>query len=468
VSHLGVLVSVFVFVTSTLALTALLLSQYIVFNVLPLSVQDAGAIRNKSSSTASHTPPTSNEGNTIIPSSSSQSTTSVHPVSKVGCITYNTSTRTISVSCSSARLTDIDNKIHDSGVLAKQSPSGVWFLSANLVIAKKATFHIDSIDTKWLKINSKVESNVTKLPPSYIIDVFGSLKIDSVKITSWDPRTNYYAITNGSRTGDITHLGAPRPSIIVENNATGTTDITNSEIAYLGYEQGQHKGGSGLSYYYGGDGSIIRNNDIHHVYFGLYTFGVGHMIIENNLIRNSGHYGLDPHTGTHDMIIRNNEVYDNKGGSGIICSLNCYNILIENNQVHDNAGDGIDFSRNMFNSIVRNNIVYNEPTGIIVSQSHNNQIYNNTISKSGTGINVNSGSTNNKIQGNTITDSINNAILVNNDSSGNTFSSNKIVSPTPQGLKIEQDGTSKNNVFSSNQIVGARGASNPVISGLLK
>ena len=33
--------------------------------------------------------------------------------------------------------------------------------------------------------------------------------------------------------------GAPRPSIVVENNATGTTDITNSEIAYLGYEQGQ-------------------------------------------------------------------------------------------------------------------------------------------------------------------------------------------------------------------------------------
>ena len=59
------------------------------------------------------------------------------------------------------------------------------------------------------------------------------------------------------------------------------------------------------------------------------------MIIENNIIRNSGHYGLDPHTGTHDMII--SAVYDNNG-SGIICSLNCYNILIENNKVHDNGG----------------------------------------------------------------------------------------------------------------------------------
>jgi len=82
------------------------------------------------------------------------------------------------------------------------------------------------------------------LAPAYIIDVHGSLEVDSVKITSWDPKTNYYAITNGSRTGDITYLGAPSPSIVVENNATGTTDIANSEIAYLGYEQGQHKGGS--------------------------------------------------------------------------------------------------------------------------------------------------------------------------------------------------------------------------------
>ena len=40
------------------------------------------------------------------------------------------------------------------------------------------------------------------------------------------------------------------------------------------------------------------------------------MIVENNIIRNSGHYGLDPHTGTHDMIIQHNIVHDN-GAQGI-------------------------------------------------------------------------------------------------------------------------------------------------------
>jgi len=419
------------------------------FSLSPSFANEAGNTVEHSS----HQAPFSNDGNTIKPSSphpqsyntiaSSTPPPQSNTASPSGCITYNPSTRKITVSCSiPARLTDIDNKLHDSSILAKQSPTGVWFLSANLVIAKGATFHIDSTDTKWLKISSKVtRTGVAKIAPAYTIDVHGSLKIDSVKITSWDPTTNYYAITNGSRTGSgVFIFGVPRPSIIVENNATGTTDITNSEIAYLGYEQGKHKGGSGLSYYYGGDGSIIRNNDIHHVYFGLYTFGVGHMIIENNIIRNSAHYGLDPRTGTHDMIIRNNVVYDNNG-SGIICSLNCYNILIENNRVHDNAENGIDFSRNMYNSIARNNIVYNEPSGIFVSQSHNNQIYNNTISKSRAGINLNSGSSNNKISGNTIDNSISQALLINNGSSGNTFSSNKIIGSTPAGLKISQDST---------------------------
>src|SRR6266516_212762 len=387
-----------------------LTSAVIIFSANTVGAQDAPPIQevviinHKTSPPPSH-PPSSDEGNTI-PSAPSTATPD-------GCISYNPSTRKITVSCSiAARLTDIDNKLHDSSNLAKQSPNGVWFLSANLVIAKGATFHIDSTDTKWLKISSKVtRTGVAKIAPAYTIDVHGSLKIDSVKITSWDPTTNYYAITNGSRTGSgVFIFGVPRPSIIVENNATGTTDITNSEIAYLGYEQGKHKGGSGLSYYYGGDGSVIKNNIIREVYFGLYTFGVGHMIVENNIIRNSGHYGLDPHTGTHDMIIRNNEVYNNNG-SGIICSLDCYNILIENNRVHDNVGPGIMFSRNMYNSIVRNNLVYNEDKGIFVSASHNNQITNNTISKSRDGIHVGSDSSNNNISGNTITDSISHAIL---------------------------------------------------------
>jgi poly(beta-D-mannuronate) C5 epimerase len=364
-------------------------------------------------------------------SSPSSSTTSAP-----SCILYDPSNRTITVSCSSARLSDVYNQLHDNSILTKQSPLGIWFLNANLVIAKGATLHVDFTDTKWLKINSKATSDSSSKSSSsshsrssysYIIDVLGALKINSVKITSWDPTTNNYAITNGSRHGDTKHAGDPRPHIKVEKEASGTTDIKNSEIAYLGYEKGSISGAGtdGLNYY-GGDGSIIKNNNIHDLYFGLYTFGVGHMIVENNTVRNSGHYGLDPHTGTHDMIIRNNTVHGN-GGIGIICSLDCYNILIENNKVHDNAASGIMFSRNMTNSIARNNIVYNEDNGIFVSQSSNNQIYKNIISNSTNGINVGSDSSVNKIYNNTIIKSSSHGIAVSSrDAAANTIYSNII------------------------------------------
>jgi len=106
-------------------------------------------------------------------------------------------------------------------------------------------------------------------------------------------------------------------------------------------------------------------------------------------------YGFDPHTGTHDIIIRNNTVHDH-GAMGIICSLDCYKIVIENNKVSNSAGSGIMFSRNMTNSITRNNYVHNEQC-IFVSQSHDNKIYYNTVSNCGNGIYLKSESSNNSV-----------------------------------------------------------------------
>jgi mannuronan 5-epimerase len=357
------------------------------------------------------------------------------------CITYKVTTRVITVTCGSASLTDVYNQFHDNNILTKQSTTSngtVWLLSVSLVISKGSTFHIDSTDTKWLKISSTNGSSGSLPPLPNSIDVHGSVKIDSVKITSWNPATNNYAITNGSRqeapvgskgvtaNGYIIHFGAPRAFIKIENDATGITDITNSEIAYLGYESGSTSGfGTGGLQYFGGDGSILRGNKIHDLYFGLYSRGVGHLIIENNQVYHNTNYGLDPHSGSHDMIIRNNVVYGN-GEEGVICSLNCYNIVIENNKVYHNQKSGIMLSRNVYNSLVTNNNVSDEVIGIHVSQSHDNQIFNNTISNSMNAMDVHSGSSNNRIYDNTIIKSVRGISVSSSDASANTIYSNTI------------------------------------------
>ena len=163
-SRIIVSVFVFAFITSALVLVTVMMSKYIALNILPSPIA-AKDIRHKSSHYFSSLP-SARRGN-ISPLFSQPNI--AYPAS---CINYNPYMRTITVSCSSARLTDIDNQIHDSNILSKQYPAGTWLLNANIVIAKEATFHIDSTDTKWLKI----VSDQAIAPVPYNIDVHGSLK----------------------------------------------------------------------------------------------------------------------------------------------------------------------------------------------------------------------------------------------------------------------------------------------------
>lgn len=356
--------------------------------------------------------------------------TTLSPPSQSNCITFDSQERIITVSCKTTNLTYIDSQLKDPDVLHRDNGLDKgWVLNAGITVAEDATLYINSSDTSWLKILADEEN-------AYPIHVSGSLKIDSVGIASWNPNTNNYTSSSDSqRDGQDVQIGTPRPYIVVDEGATGTTDITNSEIAHLGYESGYGGGRTGLRYE-GGDGSILRGNNIHDLYFGFYSKGVGGIEIEDNYIHDNIHYGLDPHTGTHDMNIRNNTVNDN-GGIGIICSLDCYNIAIEDNVVYNNTKMGIMFSRNMTDSIARNNDVSNEDRGIVISESSNNEIYNNTVSDSGSGIEVDEDSSGNSIHDNTIVD----------------------IDAPEDALGIE-DGTESENTLFSNEIIDSKTRSN--------
>ena len=173
----------------------------------------------------------------------------------------------------------IYNQINDTSIINKETSDGVWLLNAGIVIEHDAKLIIDEGDTKWLKMlagetssgdsgdsgssnddtNDDSEAGDSSV---HAIRVHGSLDIDSVKITSWDPALNGYIMFKSDilpgREYEHTGIDAiPRPYIRVEDDATGTTNITNSEIAYLGYECGG--GCSGISYY--GESGVNDDND---------------------------------------------------------------------------------------------------------------------------------------------------------------------------------------------------------------
>jgi hypothetical protein len=130
----------------------------------------------------------------------------------------------------------------------------------------------------------------------------------------------------------------------------------------------------------GGDTSniIIRNSDFHHWWYAFYSNGAENVTIDGIVYYDNYRHTIDHHTGTHHMNITNNHVYNNPG-SGIICSIDCSVILIENNKIHDNGENGINLSRNMRDSIVRDNPIYNSPREIPINESERNEIFENTM-----------------------------------------------------------------------------------------
>ncbi len=439
------------------------------------------------------------------------------------CVSFDSAKRLISIACKSARLSDIANQLHNSSIISleKQSDndgkledssksSKIWILRAGIVVKENATLIIDSNDTTWLKIvpiqtkqppktvnqklpsedqvsadgrESETNENVISVSKNNGdspngIHVFGSLKIDSVKMTSWDTEKNdVVKFSIGKRSGEEHtksdyDTAEPRPFIRVSVLATGTTNITNSEIAYLGYSCSRC---SGLSYY-GGEGSVIEGNNIHHLLKGFYSKGMGSMIIEGNKFHDNYLYGIDPHTGSHDIIIRNNMVHHNNA-SGIICSKDCYNLLIEGNKVHNNggAGRGIAFSINTTHSIARNNFVFDHPRCISFNRASDyNEVYDNNISHCKIGIYLANTSNNvlhdnkiarsdnaimfknvtNRIFDNRIDDTTNGIVITNSTNNSN------YTSHTDNGIKNILYKDSLNQIKKANKITDTK---NPIL-----
>ena len=323
------------------------------------------------------------------------------------CVTYDHSTNIITVSCNT-NLSEINQAINDKSVLEKD-PFGVWILKAIIKVDPVAKLTIDQTDTSWLKITNKNGTG-----PNFI-SVSGTLKIHGIKITSWDPSSK--SVIRQNVNGSI-----PRPYIFI-GNGSGSANISNSEVAFLGYASA---GTNGLLYYRGGDGSSILNNTFHDMWDGFYSEAVSSVTIKNNKYYDNLRYGIDPHSASHDLNIIGNLVYNNQK-IGIICSEDCYNILFSNNVVHNNGVAGLMFSLNTNNSIAKDNYANHEKVGISIYQSSNDKVYNNLVNSSNTGIYAAGSSSGNQIYNNT---------LMNG----------------PVGMYLGLDNNSKNNSFKNNHM----------------
>src|SRR5215207_5280939 len=273
------------------------------------------------------------------------------------CIGYESSDNTITINCNSSFL-DVVQTVNDSEIIENLG-NGEYLLSANLEVADGITFEMNSNQDGLLYLKIAGENGII---------VYGTILINGVKITSWDVSDNDIVPQN---------INGTIPRGYVQFAASEGSQIINSEFGYLGFVE---PGRTGFDLLGGGGPShdmLVRSSNFHDMWMAFYSSGAYNITVDGNEYYNNIKYSLDPHTTTHDMNITNNWIHDNPIGP--ICSDRCWNILIEGNLIENTDTSAIFFSRNMTDSIARNNHVINARTGILLSESPNNQVYNNTI-----------------------------------------------------------------------------------------
>jgi parallel beta-helix repeat protein len=283
-----------------------------------------------------------------------------------------------------------------------------WLLRANLHVEDGSVLELHGSaiggDVDELRLRSDADGFV------YLWAQYGTLDIDSTRIRSWD-----------ASAGTVdTNYGDGRAFIRVRSflDSGGVAresrmDIVNSEISHLGYNAAESYGlvwkvigdpGTNYSLYDKVNvyGDILGSN-IHHNYFGVYTFGhEGGQWVGNEMHHNVK-YGFDPHDDSDNLLIADNDVHDN-GNHGIIASKRCNNVVIRNNRSYGNTGNGIMVHRSSDDAIVEGNESYlNSDSGIALFASKRTVVRNNTLLDNGNaGIRLSMGQADSRIEDNDI------------------------------------------------------------------
>lgn len=183
-------------------------------------------------------------------------------------------------------------------------------------------------------------------------------------------------------------------------------------------------------------GAVIRDNVVdHNGYWGILTGWSDNLLVENNVAsRSVREHGIYISNSSDDGVVRNNLVWGNHD-SGIQFNADGYlegdgvhsRNLIEGNVIFDNGrGGGAAINLDGFqDGVVRNNLLYdNHSTGIVLyvgfaaQGSKNNQVVNNTVVQA---------------------DDARWAVLIENDSTGNSLRNNIFLNANPARGSISID-----------------------------
>jgi parallel beta-helix repeat protein len=307
-----------------------------------------------------------------------------------------------------------------SGGNLRDVGDGVWELRADISIVPGASLRIAAPEVKWLRLISENGKIAAVKASGGGLDVVGSC------ITTWDPRAN---------TAD-TNLDDGRGYLLARDGAR--MDIDHAELRFLGNGTVESYG---ISWRTEGTTGKMTNSVSSHNYFGLYSYEVGGLVVSNSEFHDNKLYGIDPHTGSHNMTIEGNVAHDN-GKHGIILAEDCTDSVIRNNVVYRNAHHGIVlYLRSDRNTIEGNDSFANAAQGINVNESNDSTIRNNRVyDNNEAGISVTQTSRNIGVENNQVRGNKQDGVRIVSESSGTKVSGNTIGENGRYGVYVDIDG----------------------------
>jgi parallel beta-helix repeat protein len=290
-----------------------------------------------------------------------------------------------------ATLPALAEAVQDPAALREVTPSE-WLLGADLVVLAGASLEIAAPTVGWLKLAS--DSGRT----ASLKALGGNLNINGSCITTWDV----------AQDRADTEYADGRGYLLARDG--GQMTIDRAELRFLGNAEVESYG---LSWRTDGTSGKITNSVVSHNYFGLYSYEVSGLVVTDNEFHDNVLYGVDPHTGSRDLVIERNIAYNN-GKHGII------------------------LAEDVTDSVIRDNVVYaNKHHGIVLYlRSDRNLIENNdSFGNAAQGININE-SSDNIVRGNRVYDNVESGIGISQTAQGSVVERNQIRGNQQDGVRV--------------------------------
>jgi parallel beta-helix repeat protein len=276
----------------------------------------------------------------------------------------------------------------------------------------------------------------------------GDLHIVGSCVTSWD----------AAQARADTEPADGRAFLLARDGAQMT--IEGAEVRYLGYGETESYG---LAWRTAGTGGRITGSIVSHLYFGLYTYEVGGLVVQDNEFHDNMLYGIDPHTGSHNLVIERNVVHNN-GKHGIILAEDCVDSVIRDNVVYGNGHHGVVlYLRSDRNLVEGNEVFANTAQGINVNEAAGNTIRGNRVyDNQESGIGVGQTAQGNVVERNDVRSNRQDGVRLVSEAARTTVQNNVIGENLRYGVYIDSDGPFEmagNTVYGSRTGVMLRSAS---------